>query len=265
MPAEKTGATGDSGLASGDGALSGQDSGLGGDSSLGGLGADTSTDPATAVTTAFPPGLYGNQNSLTVEVSRIPRQEEYIQQQANLLAGDLQDVTSDIKTVSYYIQTTTAQGVSDDLNVFDTSNGLATGYAGGLVRRALDRGVTEHAEENADTQRLARTGVLVAPEIVALEFAYFDGELAQWVYEWDSSQQGMPWLVQISIAFQDLDSAEEIFELQPGTSLSTLTLTDRRNLGLEVYELIVAIPGANLTTDSAQSADTAAGLDAVGL
>lgn len=239
-------------------------SGLASDSSLGGLGEDASAADTSTVSTDFPPGIYGAQNALTVEVSRIPRQEEYLQQQNSLLEGDLQDVPSDIKTVSYYIQTSTMQGVSDDLSAFDSASGIA-GVSGGLVRRALDRGVTAFAEEAGDTMRLSSTGVLVAPEVIALEFAYFDGELAQWVFEWDSSQQGLPWLVQISIGIQNSDEANETFELQPGTMLSALSLEDRRNLGVEVYELVVAIPGANLQSDAASSADASAGLEAVGL
>lgn len=262
----QAGAGATSGLGDTSGLGSSGTTGTNEDSSLGGLGDSTSSAADTAtVSTEYPPGIYGTQNALTVEVSRLPRQEEYYQEQGALLEGDLKDVPSDIKTVSYFIQAPSIQGVTDDLSVFDSSTGLATGFAGGLVRRALDRGITAFAEDNGDTSRLARSGVLVAPEVIALEFAYFDGELAQWVYEWDSSQQGLPWLVQITIGIQDPDKADDTFALQAGTFLSALTLEDRRNLGIEVFELVVAIPGANLTTDSAESADAAAGMDSLGL
>lgn len=222
-------------------------------------------DLAETATTSYPPGIYGDQYTLMVDVSRLPRPDEYLVQQTSMLDGTLTDVPGDIKTVTYFVQSSSSQGVADNMDVFREASGdPMTGYASGLVRRALDRGVVAYAEELGDSQRIARTGDLVAPEVIALEFAYFDNELAQWVYEWDSSQQSLPWLIQVSLAIQSATGSEKL-KVEAGTPLNTLSLEDRQNYGIEVFELIVAIPGANLVAADAASADAAAGMDSLGL
>lgn len=257
------GAGADSGLASASTASSGLAGDTGGSYGDEGYGADTEL----GLSTSYPPGIYGDQYSLIVEVSRLPRHDEYIQQPNSLIDGTITDVPGDIKTVQYFVQTESTMGVSDDMQVFggDPNNlAAASGFSSGLVRRALDRGVTAYAEEMGNTDQLQRTGQLVAPEVVSLEFAFYDGNEAQWVYEWDSSQSSLPWLVQITLAIQSEEGAQQ-FPIQPGTQISTLSLDDQEAYGLQVYELVVAIPGANLVAGDAASADQAAGMDSVGL
>lgn len=258
---------GGGGGAGGASAMPTDPSGLAPSSSL----ASTTTDPTAAATddvlaetvsTSLEPGIYGNQFSLIVDVSRIPRPDEYVLQTATLTDSFLTDVPGDMKTVTYYVQQPTSMGVADSMTQFATSNDPTAGYAAGLVRRQLDRGVTAYAEEMGDTQRLQQTGDLLAPEVVALEFAYFDG--VEWLFEWDSSTQSLPWLVEITLAMQSA-SASEANQLSPGLSISSLSYEDRQAYGVEVYQLIVAIPGAQLHAADAASADQAAGMEAVGL
>jgi hypothetical protein len=122
--------------------------------------------------------------------------------------------------------------------------------------------VLAYVEEIGDVSRLARTGEIVAPEVVSLEFSYFDG--TEWLFEWDSTQQGLPWLIRINIAIQEA-SKEEVGTVDPGISLSTLTAADRQAYGIEIFELVVAIPGANLQAADAAAQDQAAGMSSVGL
>jgi prepilin-type N-terminal cleavage/methylation domain-containing protein len=216
---------------------------------------------STMATTSLAPGIYGDQFSLVVDVSRIPRPDEYLIQQASLIDGFLTDVPGDMKTVTYYVQASTNMGISDQLSSFaDPAN--STGYSSGLVRRQLDRAVTANAEEMGDSQRLLRTGDLVAPEVIAIDFAYFDG--VSWLLEWDSSAQSLPWLVQISLAMQSATASQQA-EWEPGTPISTMTLQDRQAYGIEVYQLIVAIPGAQLAAADAAAAEQAAGMESMGL
>lgn len=228
------------------------------DSSTAGL----SDSLATTVTTSLPPGLYGSQFSLIVDVSRVPRPDEYVVQPAALTDAFLTDVPGDMKTVTYYVQQPTTMGVQDALSMFATPNDQNATYPAGLVRRQLDRGVTAYAEEMGNTQRLLQTGDLLAPEVVALEFAYFDG--VEWLYEWDSSTQSLPWLVEITLAMQTAQASAEN-QVTPGISISMLPFEDRQALGIEIYQLIVAIPGAQLRAADAATADQAAGMESVGL
>lgn len=228
------------------------------DSSTAGL----SDSLATTVTTSLPPGLYGSQFSLIVDVSRVPRPDEYVVQPAALTDAFLTDVPGDMKTVTYYVQQPTTMGVQDAMSMFATPNDESAIYPAGLVRRQLDRGVTAYAEEMGNTQRLLQTGDLLAPEVVALEFAYFDG--VEWLYEWDSSTQSLPWLVEITLAMQTAQASAEN-QVTPGISISMLPFEDRQALGIEIYQLIVAIPGAQLRAADAATADQAAGMESVGL
>jgi hypothetical protein len=134
--------------------------------------------------------------------------------------------------------------------------------ASGLVRRQLDRGVTAYAEEIGDTSRLMRTGDLIAPEVISIEFSYFDG--TQWLLEWDSSTQSLPWLIQISLAMQSATGSEKSW-MAPGTPISTMTYEDRTAYGVKIYTLVVAIPGAQLRAADAMTEDQAAGMDSMGL
>jgi hypothetical protein len=222
--------------------------------------ADASGDMGQSVV-ALPLGLVGSASQLNLDVSRLPRPDEYIAQQASIASGQLTDVPGDIKSVSYYVQVPSSTGVSDVLDSV-TSAPNSAGMVGGLVRRQLDRAIISTAEELGQTDQLMRTGDLIAPEVVSLEFAYFDG--VQWLTSWDSSSQGMPWLVEISLAMQS-KSGEQQGLIEPGISLSTMPYEEQSLYGIQVYTLTVAIPGAQLQAQSAQSADMAAGMEAVGL
>ena len=251
-------------------ASGGGDASAGGDTGTG-LASDSAADTSLASgddmlaeeTTERPPGIYGDQYSLMVDVSRLPRPDEYMVQQSGMFQNTLNDVPGDIKTVTYYVQAPTQMGVEDTMSAFTQTATNASGYTGGLVRRAIDRGVAAYAEEMGNLDSLNRTGDIVAPEVVALQFAYFDGNEAQWVYEWDYQQQGLPWLVQVTIAMQGASESEQV-TVDPGIQLNALSLADRQAMGIEIYELSVAIPGANLVA-SPTGEDAGSGMDAMGL
>ncbi len=237
-------------------------SGLASEAASPDAGATTATSNlAETATTAIPPGIYGTQFQLMVDVSRVPKPDEYMRIQQSLLDNTLTDIPGDMKTVTYYVQAATTMGVEDTMAAFGSGT-ENEGYNSGLVRRQLDRAITAYAEEMGDTTRLLRTGDLVAPEVISLEFAFFDG--TQWLTQWDSSTQSLPWLVQISLAMQSATGARK-GKLEPGVQINTLGLADRQNYGVEIYQLVVAIPGAQLRAADAASADQAAGMESMGL
>ena len=220
------------------------------------------TDPSAAQSLVREPGLYGSQYELTLDVSRLPRPDEYFPPQGSMISPTLTDVPGDIKNVSYFVQSPNAMGVQDSLDAFNDATAVTSGMSSGLVRRQLDRAILAYAEEMADSTRLMRTGELIAPEVVSLEFAYFDG--VQWTYTWDSSTQSLPWLIQVSLGIQSA-SGEAKAELEAGVSLSALTYDQQIAYGIQVYELIVAIPGANLKAAAAESAEADSGMSSMGL
>lgn len=178
-----------------------------GSNSSGGAASGTPTDSGDAsqnidqATTVPPvPGIFGNQYQLQVDISRIPRIEELMMRQTSM-DGSAVDVPSDMKTVAYYVRTTEAQ----------PGTGFSAATAGsalgkqlrrpGLVRRQMDRAVTMYASQSGRTTDLNKREQLVAPEVVGVEFRYFDG--TQWLTSWDSIEQNrLPSAIEIIVAVQ---------------------------------------------------------------
>ncbi len=151
------------------------------------------------------PGIIGSQTELQFDISRLPRWEQWQQtlpDEPNSL--EVQDIPSDMKTVTYYIQPPGATGgVPDPLRGF-LPNGAGDGdqVPGGLVRRELDRAANKWAMEKGGMSGLLATGDLIASEVLAIEFSYFDGNL--WQPYWNSDQQqALPLAVEVKITIGD--------------------------------------------------------------
>ena len=258
-----TGSSG--GGASGGGGSGGGGASGGGASGGGAGGVSTSTAPA-----ALPPGIYGSSTSIEIDVSRLPRPDEYYPKMGNTSTGTLGDMPSDVKTVGYYVQSPRSDGVQDSLGQLSQEAATLTSAPvaspnGGLVRRSVDRAVTQYAYEIAQSSQLLRTGELIAPEVLALEFQYFDG--ATWQTQWDGSQQGLPHVVKITIAMQR-DSLAKSKPLDPGIAISSITTSMRQEYGIEVYSTNTIIPGAQLLVapqGTTASGSTNNGMSSVGL
>jgi type II secretory pathway pseudopilin PulG len=146
------------------------------------------------------PGLIGNQYQIQIDLSRLPRLEEYVAMLDETTA-DIDDVPSDLKTVAYYVQGGgMIGGVADPLDAIGEGHLLTGG--GGLVRRSLDRAASLHAASSGGLTLLTQTGELLAPEITAIEFAYWDGIM--WQFEWSSDDYGeLPLAVQVRLYMLD--------------------------------------------------------------
>ena len=93
---------------------------------------------AASAQVATKPGIYGNQYELQIDVSRLPRVDQYqaaLQMDPNM---PIRDITSDVKTVTYYVQTSELAVGADPLA---TSSNLSqmddVATSSGLVRRAM--------------------------------------------------------------------------------------------------------------------------------
>ena len=157
-----------------------------------GLTAEATTasqDLASSVTLPARPGIYGNQYQLQIDVSRLPRFDEY---QSMLAAASatlgVTDIPSDIKTVTYYILSggtpVSASGMTATSQDILTSTDPEV-VQRGLVRRQLDRAVSQYALANGLLAGTDNVGEVVAAEVASIEFQYFDG--IEWRYEWELS------------------------------------------------------------------------------
>lgn len=165
-----------------------------------------SADLATGAAVLQSPGLIGNQFQVQIDVSRLPRLEEYMM----LMDGttsDVDDIPSDIKTVTYFVQNAgMIGGVADVLTQMNEQTAGATSGVGGLVRRSLDRFATANAVNNGGLATLNMTGDLLASEVVGIEFSYWDGLI--WQLQWNSDEMGeLPLAIQIQLSVVDSPEA----------------------------------------------------------
>lgn len=243
-------------------------SSMDGSSLDGGTGISSSADGTSSLAgsdgitnlSELPPGIYGTQSSIEFDISRLPRPDEYFPMAADPTSGIVGDMPSDVKTISYFVQYDGTSGVQDPLGQSEryAPNRQVDlgGNAVGLVRRSVDRAITQYAYLNATSDSLLRTGEIIAPEVVGLEFQYFDGTM--WQIQWDSSTMGLPTAIKVTIAVQ----RESYFQNNPYLvegSLMNLTTESLREFGIDLYSVNVVIPGVQLlpkpsSSDSGTSA-----------
>ncbi len=162
------------------------------------LSSGDTTAPSYDFETSFPTslGMYGDQATLRLDISRIPRQEEYRAMYDPSKIGVLQDIPSDVKLISYYCRT---MNVESDASAQDVFNDDPT--VPGLIRGQLSRAITSYAMNNGNYQAVQGTDKLLAPEVIALEFQYYDGY--QWLQYWDSEEfDGLPLAVKIRLTMR---------------------------------------------------------------
>jgi hypothetical protein len=141
------------------------------------------------------------------------------------------DLVSDVKTVAYYL--------------LDGTTG-----ASGLVRREMDRAATSWAFNNSGLESLGQYEELLAPEVVALEFRYFDG--VELIDEWDSSvAKNLPVAVEIFLVIAGRTADPSLI-----ASLDAYTLAVQP--GYRGYRLLVNLPGAKTLADQAADAEAEA-------
>jgi hypothetical protein len=207
---------------------------------------------SSAVSVPATPGIYGNQYELQIDVSRLPRQDQFFPDVKENAVTSIVDIPSDVKTVTYYILNNDSTVVTDKPTIAATdlsqaSNPNVVGH--GLVRRQLDRCVTEWAVNNGNAATLATEGEVVAPEAISIEFMYFDG--TDWLTEWDSeSQGGLPIAIQIILGFGDIADFRD-------TASQTMTAPAGNTQNIRYYRTIVSVPAAqNLQQGSTDSTGT---------
>ena len=226
----------------------------GGGSSEDSFTEDSSTDVATEdASTLIPPpqlGLYGTLNQLQVDVSRLPRPDEYNPAMSSVEDFQTIDIPSDIKTVAYYLQAAQILPPGEDEIRFSRQEDQ---LAGGLVRRELDRSIARYAAESGDTATLTMTGEVLAPEVTSLEFYYFDG--LAWVTQWDSEMlKGLPQAVRVVITIRPARSANRPEMIGLTNSMTAIEQGDL------VYSLVVQLPLAEPPETMGDSAMEAMGL-----
>ena len=128
---------------------------------------------------SFRPTMLGSSNVLMIDISRLPRLDQY-----NPLVASAEDEVqspSDIKSLSYFVSL--SEGGVESAIEFQPNKA-----PGGLYRREIDRAVAEYRGETDLMLAPDEFTRLIANEVVDISFQYFDGE--EWQSEWDSVENG---------------------------------------------------------------------------
>lgn len=218
------------------------------DSDLAAEASTASQDLASAVTVPAKPGIYGNQYQLQLDISRLPRFDEY---QSMLAASNatlgITDIPSDIKTVTYYVLNSSAPTTATGLTA--TNQDILTStdpdvVQRGLVRRQLDRAVSQYALANGLLAATDSVGEVVAAEVASIEFQYFDG--IEWRYEWDTEVEGsLPVAIQI-IMLLEAPSMQNLTADQAAVG----TPTELDPSALHYYRLLVPVATGQATDEA---------------
>lgn len=155
-------------------------------SSAAGGSSGSSSDTAT-----YRPMLMGNSALISVDISRLPRVDQY---HSIMVGADLGNQTpSDLKSVAYVLGQGQGRALAQE---FDPE----IAALGGLYRRQIDRAVAAFRGEWGPPTALDEYCQLIAPEIVQIEFRYFDG--SNWQAEWNSELRGgFPLAVEVTLGF----------------------------------------------------------------
>lgn len=207
------------------------------------LGADSSEAPSSWVPPSIP-ALYGSTDVLQVDVSRLPRLDQISAAvEADPLSPLAQHLT-DVQSIAYYLG---AGGVTSAGGSADGTNPAPSGPAaqGGLFRRQLDRAITAWAAEQGTLSNVDTHLEPIAPEVVRLEFSYYDG--SGWYSEWDSvAAGGLPTAVEIAIALRRPPKSR-------GAASWFRAAAENESEESGIYRMLVVLPGAHAPSQAAES------------
>jgi len=208
------------------------------------MGTDSSEDPSSWIPPSIP-ALYGSTDVLQVDVSRLPRLDQISAAvEADPLSPLAQHLT-DVQSIAYYLGNdgTTVSGESADGSPAASSD---TASRGGLFRRQLDRAVAAWAAEQGTLSNIDIHLEPIAPEVVRLEFSYYDG--ANWYSEWDSvAAGGLPTAVEIAIALRRPPKSR-------GAASWFRASTEDEVEESGIYRILVVLPGAHAPSQVPESA-----------
>jgi hypothetical protein len=239
----------------------GTSGGVSGAASAGTSSGDSATADASAADSDMPLGLSGSIGELYVDAARLPRGDElfgtltgYTNAPMVASAGNIVAATgsswgstpspSDLKTIRYYVR----EGDRSD------ASGLAATSlapekqvnAGGLVRQEIPRAARLYAEQTGGSTVTQSGQVLIAPEVLQIQFRYYDGE--QIVDTWDmAEEQALPLAVEVTIWLAPANKAGD------GTYDPQALLSMARE-----YRQTVFLPMAELSQSGASGAASGA-------
>jgi hypothetical protein len=198
-------------------------------------GTSTGSDSGTLI----PSGICGTAQCLQMDATRRVRPIGM----AMPISGDSANCMplSDVKTVTYSL------GDPGTLTPSQRGNGSSTTQTG-LYRREVDRPVYVSTMQHGQTDMLTQATVQLAPEVVNVQFTYYDG--ASTYDQWDSNTQGsLPLAIKVAIAIRRTAAKSP--------SAGAAATTD--NSLFNVYDMLIELPNAQVeSSEGGQSTGSTA-------
>jgi uncharacterized membrane protein YgcG len=202
------------------------------------------------------PGLNGSTSEIVLDVNRLPRAEELFPpgQQPTATSSSSSSTSAaarptDAKTVHYFVRQGNAMDPSDI--AVTSMSGTAQQQAGGLVRQTIDQAVRKMAEDGGSSDLLNTGQVLIAPEVVQIQFTYYDAAQGTAVDNWNMQEQNaMPAAVEVRIWL-----ASSTADAKP-ISYATGSTPSDANMYSETIDLpLAAATAATSSSSSSNSTD----------
>ena len=172
------------------------------DSSSTGSSSGSTSSSSTATTTenysTQKTGLFGDAQTLVVHCSLPSRAANFGSATGGSANATVAGYTGgDMQSVAYFLagsNSTLAQQLSGSAT-------SSLGQVSGLARLQGDRMAMQAADESGDLSSMSSGVKLLAPEVAAISFEYFDG--VSWTTTWDSgTSNSIPNAIRITIDFQ---------------------------------------------------------------
>jgi prepilin-type N-terminal cleavage/methylation domain-containing protein len=247
-----------------------------GASGASGSASSSSSADGTDTDTTLPLGINSSDTGeLYVDATRLPRQEEIFgtttgytnAQSPTANSGSTTGTSSggalatDLKTVHYFVRP--GDAVETGSASVTSLDPAAQARIGGLVRQEIPRAMRNFAEKNGGSGVLDSNQVLLAPEVVRVEFRFYDG--SNIADTWDMKElKTLPVAVEVCIWLRSPNATNEPVT----TNYDTATLSDTTH----EYRQVVYVPMAQVanasqtststdssTTDSSSSTDSSSG------
>jgi type II secretory pathway component PulJ len=193
----------------------------------------TSSTSQTTSETPISGGICGSLQCLQVDTSCRSRPSRL--PSAPATGDNSQPAFSDIKTVTYSL------GDPGTISPIERGDSLLDAQ-GGLYRRELERAECAWAMQQGQTDLLNQVTDLLAPEVVDVQFTYYDGTTTSDV--WDSTQQGkLPSAVKVAIVIRRPAA-------QPSSAALQAAADSRPPI---IYDMLVDLPNSQVNASQTAS------------
>jgi hypothetical protein len=221
----------------------------------------------------MPLGINGGIADMYVDIERLPRGDELFAtltgytnapmaaqgegpQATAATSWGMTPSPSDLKSIRYFIRDgdrSEASGLAATSFEHESQE-----FAGGLVRQEIPRPARLFAEQNANSAVLESGQALIAPEVVHIEFRYFDGE--QVLEFWDMvEQRSLPLAIEVRIWLTSAHEAANSAALLDAQSLLSTAREYRQTVFLPMAELSQSSAAAGASRASSGSTSTGSG------